>query len=303
MKEVPVVVHADDLGLNRSFNRGIFLSATGGLVRSTCLRTNGLAYPEAIGEILPQLKGVGVGVHLNIVEGRSGRSISSRSRLCDGDGRYRLGFSGLWRAGGDPRLLDEIEADFRDQIETVLKDGVKVDHLNSHQHSHLLPPLFNLTCMLAKDYGIPFVRLVKEPWHSPEIGVIFCSWYWANLVKFAVAKLFASKNESTARALGVRTNHAFVGLLHTGHMTWPSVQAGLDAAGNSGPIEVLLHPAEQVEEDQSGDVSVESYSKAPERAMELAVAAAADFVTYLSHPPRRLTNYRDLAQIPKETVS
>lgn len=299
MREIPVVIHADDLGLSRSFNRGIFLAATRGLVRSTCLRTNGLAYREAIEDIFPQLNGVGIGVHLNIVEGFSGRSVTSRSRLCDGDGRYLLGFAGLWRAAGDPHLLGEIKADFRDQIETVLQNGVKVDHLNSHQHSHLLPPLFNITCALAKEYGIPFVRLVKERWHSPEIGVMIRPWYWANLAKFGVSTLFASKNETTARSLGVRTNNAFVGLLHTGHMTWSSVRAGLEASCGQGSIEVLLHPAEPVAEDHFGDISVESYAKASERAMELSLACDAEFVKYLSLPPWRLTNYRELASLPK----
>lgn len=297
MNAVPVVVHADDFGLSRSFNRGIAAAIAHGVVRSTSLRTNGSAYREAVEEFLPQWPHVGVGVHLNIVEGKSGRSLTSRSRLCDADGRYRLGFFDLWRLCLDQRLLGEIEIEYCHQIETVLKDGVVIDHLNSHQHSHILPPLFEIVCRLAHRYDIPYVRLVKEAWHQSGYKDVIQCWYWVNRVKHKMASHYSIRNETAARAYGVRTNSAFVGLLYTGHMTVPVIQAALKAGVGPGPVEILLHTVLKEDGDSYLHPDVKKYAEAPERAKDMETALSSQMISLLQPPSWRLTNYRELASV------
>ncbi len=240
-----IVVHADDLGLSRSFNAGIRESAAGGLLRSTCLRVNGAAVEEALDEVLPECPGLGVGVHLNLVEGRSTRrSIPRGSPLCYSDGGYRMNFPRLLRGQRDPSLLEEIERDYRDQLDTAFDRLPMVDHLNSHQHSHAVPALFELVCRLSLEYGVPFVRLPREPLYFAGAAAEHASlWYPTNLLKVGVLNRLARKNSQVARRYGVLTNEWLIGIAYTGHMHCDTVLAGLGAVpAGAGVVEVLTHP-------------------------------------------------------------
>ena len=242
---VKIVLHADDLGLSLSFNEGVLASATHGLLTSTCIRVNGTAYRDAIDRVMPSMPHVAVGLHLNIVEGRSTRKhIGANETLCAPDGTYRLGFLSLLRHSKKPSFLAEVDADFRDQIERARKD-LAIDHLNSHQHSHAIPAIFELTCRLAVEYGIPFVRLPRErPYAAGPFWHHLRKWYALNFIKSIILNAMAIRNAWTAARYGVQTPHAFVGILYTGNMTVSTTIAGIRRAAQPGAlIEVLFHPA------------------------------------------------------------
>ena len=55
------------------------------------------------------------------------------------------------------------------EIEKVL-DKVEAKHLNSHVHVHGIPKIFELTCKLAKEYNINYIRTQFEmPYLLPDI--------------------------------------------------------------------------------------------------------------------------------------
>ena len=241
-----VIIHADDLGLSLGFNAGILPAAIQGIITSTCLRVNGCAYREAIDDVLPHIPHIGVGLHLNIVEGFTRRQLHGReTALCDADGRFKLTFVQLYLARKNPELLREIEDDYRNQIEIALADVGKLDHLNSHQHSHVIPQIFKICCRLAKEYGIPFVRLPAErSYLTGELAEHLRSWFVLNVIKHMVVNGFARTNRKTARRYDITTNDAFVGVLYTGHMNSERVLKGIEATQPYDSIvEVLLHPA------------------------------------------------------------
>ena len=243
-----VTLSADDLGLSLGFNDGILEAARDGLLTSTCIRTNGTAYDDAVTRVVPALRrhGVGIGLHLNIVEGRSTRSGIACGKLCDADGRYRLGFAGLWLNSGNAELLREIETDFRDQIERALADFGEIEHLNSRRHTHAIPAIFGLTCRLAAEYRIAQVRLVQEPfYYAGPFWRHLRPWYAANSVKRLLLNWTARKNRRTARQWGVKVADGFVGVLYAGHMQIDTVLQGVRSAERRGrsTVEVLLHPA------------------------------------------------------------
>lgn len=55
--------------------------------------------------------------------------------------------------------LEEIETEWRAQIQRILAAGLQLDHLDSHFHVHVLPRLLRLTVRLASEFGIDFIRL------------------------------------------------------------------------------------------------------------------------------------------------
>lgn len=294
-----VIIHADDLGLSRSFNAGILEAATRGFLTSTCLRVNGAAYEEALRDVLPQCPQLGLGLHFNIVEGRSTRAqIPKSSLLCDADGRYRLGFVDLYRGRHNASLAAEIEADFRDQLDRALA-VVALDHLNSHQHSHGISAIFAIACRLAVEYGVRFVRLPRErPYYTRPLSRHLRPWYPVNLVKRGILNHQARASHQIARQLGVRTNDWFVGVAYTGYMEPATVLAGLGAIpDDAGPVEVLLHPTQLVAERDEHylDRSVRDYVIQPARRTELETLKSAELLDGMRRLGFAPTNYRKLA--------
>ena len=274
-----LIVHADDLGLAKAFNEGVREAYTSGMLTSTSLRTNGPAFEEAVDSVIPACPDLGIGIHLNIVEGRSQRKrISRNSRICDRDGYYTATFGNLLQAYllRKQSTFDEIEEDLRSQIETALSRGIRIDHLNSHEHSHAIPPIFRIVCKLAREFEIPYVRLAREKlYYIRTLAPHFRVWYTINVAKSIILNSMAWANARTARSYGVKTNNWFVGILYTGHMDSMAVLQGLRSIDNltdNGKVaEVLLHPCRIVadENERYPDPGVRDYVINPARSQEL----------------------------------
>jgi chitin disaccharide deacetylase len=266
-----VIVEADDLGLLYAFNEGIRQAYQHGVLTSTCLRANGYAYDHAVQEILPACRGLGLGVHLCLNEAGP---LAARGRipaLLDGRGHLRSGFTWLMKLARSPEGLRQVEYEFRAQIEKVLGDGLAVDHLNSHQHVHMIPGIFRLTCRLAREYGIPCVRLARELHYAPAgLRKRMQPLVNSNYIKHLLLNRFALINEAAARRNRILTTDYFVGVIYTAHMNLNTILHGLRATPY-GSVEILLHPAVGPDpRDRRCPVhSLSRYIAAPQRAAEL----------------------------------
>lgn len=270
----PLIINADDVGQTRAFNEGVRDAYAGGLLTSVSIIVNGSAFEEAVHEVIPECPSLGVGVHLNIVEGRTTRrQVPRTSILLDADGAFRFSFIQLLMRCRNRKLLDEIEADFRDQIDRAVEVLPAIDHLDTHQHSYGIPAIFEIVCRLAREYHIPYVRLPREPWFVATGLAKHCHrWYPINLMKFTVLNATAGLNHRLADRNGVRTNDWFIGVLYTGVMEQDTVRRGLEAGlRKSGIVELLLHPRRLVadEAERFYDSKAQDYTFDPSRSREL----------------------------------
>jgi len=205
-----------------------------GILTSACVCANGEFYKHAMEEILPQIKDVDLGVHLNIIEGKS---------LLEPGRNFKHGFASLLIKSCFSETLGEIEAEFRAQIERVLEDaaasGTRVNFINSHIHTHAIPEIFNVTARLAKEYAIPAIRLQAEKFYSagrPPKPI--------NLVKVALLNYFSLSNRVTARKYNLKCNDYILGVGYTGEMNGDTILSGLKALSRfkNITVEALLHP-------------------------------------------------------------
>ncbi len=146
-----LIVTADDLGLHPGMNEGAIRAHREGIVTACSIVANGAAFDDAITRLreTPTLE---AGVHLTLVEERPLTKIRFPKKYTS--------FVPLYLA----RVisLDAIERELRAQIERVLATGLRVTHLNGHQHLHLLPRVFGVVRRLATEYGIGYVRIVDD---------------------------------------------------------------------------------------------------------------------------------------------
>lgn len=296
-----VIIEADDLGLLYAFNEGICAAYRAGRLTSTCLRANGYAYEHAIQEVLPQCPNLAVGVHLCLNESHS---VASRRRvrsLVGSDGNLKPGYLWLMRRTRSERVCRQIEYEFRAQIERVLASGVKIDHLNSHQHVHMIPQIFRIVCRLAERYGIPAVRLARELPHAAgplykRVQPLLNS----NRVKHLLLNCFARLNESIARDHGVCTTDYFVGVNYTSHMDLHTIRSGLRAVP-CGSVEVLLHPAigPDPRDVRYPHPSLYHYVAAPQRQTELQALNLRELSDFLQEENWMSTNFAELSEVTK----
>ena len=187
---------------------------------------------------------VGVGLHLNIVEGTSKRDIDfNRSLLCNRRGEFKSGFIRLLLNSWKPDFLREVEEEFRSQIQSYITDFGKPDHINSHQHSHAIPALFSLVCKLARENKVEFVRNPNEIlyWPSP-IAKNFSRKLPANFIKQIVLKICSLFNKPTLKAHSLRSSDYFIGVLFTGAMSKSALKKGLSILTKAALTAPLLKP-------------------------------------------------------------
>lgn len=159
-----LVVTADDFGWSRSVNRGILESHLTGIVTRTSIMAAGAAFEDAA-ELALSTPTLGIGVHLNLYRGRTMLAREHVNTLVDGP---ESTFFGDWRTivrRLTTRRIDlsQVEEEFRAQIQHVCSAGLNPLHMDSDKHLHLWPSLFDVVCRLALEFGIPQVRVVREP--------------------------------------------------------------------------------------------------------------------------------------------
>ncbi|HEY4593438.1 MAG TPA: ChbG/HpnK family deacetylase, partial [Thermoanaerobaculia bacterium] len=148
-----LVVTADDVGLHPGMTLGALRAHEQGIVTACSVVANGRALDDAI-ERLRDRPGLDAGVHLTFVGGERPLSPQSQVRSLVGpDGAFLPGFRAFAARYFLGRIdAAELEAELRRQIERLLAAGLQLVHLNSHQHLHVLPRIFNIVLELAEDY-------------------------------------------------------------------------------------------------------------------------------------------------------
>lgn len=157
---IRLVVNADDFGISSRINEGILRTHQTGIVTATSLMAVGRAFEQAV-QSCHAAPALDVGVHLTLVAERP--LLPHRSSLTGNDGRFPASagaFLRRWMTGRIRRA--DVQAEWSAQIERVLDHGIRVTHLDSHQHVHILPGLADLSLQLAARYNIPFVRVPVE---------------------------------------------------------------------------------------------------------------------------------------------
>ena len=234
-----LIVNADDYGLTEGISRGILHGHREGIVTSTSAMPLGPAYPK-VAKWLADEDELGVGVHLAAVGEDppllSAREIPSlvgkRGHLCESYNRF-VGRALLGRI--NPA---ELRLEFSAQLESVLEHGLPITHLDAHQHLQLWPSVCSVVIDLAKEYGIPAVRVPRFRAGTP--------------VALGVTLLGARLARRAGRA-GLRLPTDAVGIECAGRLDeqlLPSVLARLAAHGHSA-VELTVHPGEGEDMDRA----------------------------------------------------
>lgn len=227
-----LIVTADDVGLHESIDTAALRAHREGIVTAWSIVASGAAFEHAI-DLLRSAPAVSAGVHLTFVEERSVLSRQAIPTLVDRSGQFPQNYRRFtFRLATRRIALEQLERELRAQIEKVFAAGVQIDHLNGHQHLHLLPHVFGLTLRLAAEYRIPYVRIVDD--------------------RGGRGSLFRTPQIALLNALGrrarrmappaVMTNDHTIGVVEAGRLDGDSLRRLV--ARVEGVTELVCHPGE-----------------------------------------------------------
>ena len=234
------ILNVDDFGLSKEFNNAVLEGYKSGFLKSASLCVNGDTFIDAVSNILPKCPNLGVGVHLNIMEGKS---LTNCRLLTNKEKFFNNSYLYLILNSHRKELLKQIEIEFRAQIEKAIK-FIKIDHLDSHVHTHAIPKIFELTCRLAKEYNINYVRTQYEkPYFVKKIKKILTIKYPINIIKLILLNIFTLKNKNTIKKYDLKTNDFILGVNYTGMMDSDTIEYGLQKLKEDNiVVEALIHP-------------------------------------------------------------
>ena len=238
------ILNADDFGLSKAHNRAVLEAYQAGLLKSASLMANGEAFEEAVTSVIPQCPDLGVGIHLNVIEGKS--LCTDIVSLTSSEGVFNNSYIQLLIKAYNPKdteFLPQLEREFRRQIEKVMSK-TSVSHIDSHVHVHSIPRIFEMVCRLAKEYGIKQVRTQFErPYIVPDLKKHLTLKYPINLIKLMLLDLFTVFNEAQIHHYELKTNDYLIGVIYTSMMDALTVSYGVKPIKyDNVTVEALIHP-------------------------------------------------------------
>jgi len=158
-----LIVTADDFGMNLAVNEAVEQAYNDGVLTCASLMMKGAATQDAI-ERARRMKGLGVGLHITLADGRPTASRSQVRGLIDQDGRFRndLVGSGI-RWFFNPLIRLQLAREINAQFQAFVATGLVLDHVNAHKHLHFHPTVTAMIISIGRRYGMLAMRIPDEP--------------------------------------------------------------------------------------------------------------------------------------------
>ncbi|MBV8817830.1 MAG: ChbG/HpnK family deacetylase [Acidobacteriaceae bacterium] len=259
-----LIVNADDFGFTRDVNAGIVEAHRNGILTATTLMATGEAFEDAV-RLARQTPSLDVGCHLVLV-GAPGLPANVGALM-----------RSLLRR--EIRIYDELVK----QIRRIMDAGIEPTHLDTHKHTHLMPPVLSAVARSSEEFHIPWVRRPFDfPAQANGIGV------GKRLVSRSFG-LVRPRFQKTLSAHGCRMTDHFAGFRITGRYDAAEL-ARLIEQLPEGSTEFMCHPGFCTDELRGAQTRLKE-----SREQELRALTSAEVRRAIESASVKLSNYRTLA--------
>jgi len=166
VRQIRVIINADDLGITREVNRATFDRIESGKITSATLLANA-PYIEEACEQAAQFPGCSFGAHLNLTEFSPLTGPEGLEVLLDDEGFFTE--DPIRSISRNSSLSNAIYEEFCSQVERLQSLGVTVSHIDSHKHIHTLPRVFPILKRVQKRFNIRRVRATRNMYAAHEV--------------------------------------------------------------------------------------------------------------------------------------
>jgi predicted glycoside hydrolase/deacetylase ChbG (UPF0249 family) len=240
-----LILNADDFGLTRGVNRAIGELASAGALTSATLMANGAAFDEAVA-IAQQHSGLSIGCHVVLTDGVPVSAPKTISSLLRHPGKvlrsheFRSSLVEFHLAVLLGKVDEsEIELEAIAQIQKLQHAGIRVTHIDTHKHTHILPGVARPLLAAAEHCGVPAVRNPFEPsWALALGGNAFLRQLQVRMIQALRPRFLALRQ---IRDGSIRTTDGTLGVSATGNLNASTLHTLLDAMPD-GTWELVCHP-------------------------------------------------------------
>jgi hopanoid biosynthesis associated protein HpnK len=230
-----LIVNGDDFGLTEGMNQGILKSFNSGILTSTSIMAGGDGFDNAI-KIARENPELDLGIHLTLVSEKPVLAGNEIPSLLKSDGKFYSNYKDFLFAYVSGKFTrKEIKKELSAQIQKVLNTGLKLTHMDSHQHIHCFPRILEVVCELSREFEIPFIRFPREKilvYMTKEFKQI------SRMVELFVINALCY----TIRDRVPKTTNNFVGFFAGGRLNKQNLMKIIDHLPNEGTCELMCHP-------------------------------------------------------------
>ncbi|XP_063820857.1 carbohydrate deacetylase [Pseudophryne corroboree] len=216
---VKLVVTGDDFGYCPRRDVGIVECFNAGAISNVSLLVNGSSAASAAD--LARRYNIPIGLHANLSEGVPVcRELCQSSTLLNAHGVFH-GKMGIRKALAQGLLsMSEVRQELCAQVRLFCElTGQNPQHMDGHQHVHVLPRIREEFAQVLQEHSIPYTRV------PVEIGLNRCDWIQDELVKF-----YRGVEEDALNTVEVFKSHG---------IRWPDIYIGLSTMGKNMTIKNL----------------------------------------------------------------
>jgi predicted glycoside hydrolase/deacetylase ChbG (UPF0249 family) len=248
-----LIVNADDFGNSNKVNESIQLGFEKGIIGSASLMANGKSFSKAV-EITKACPELDVGIHLSLTQGRpilnqdQIKSLVNQNTDCF----YENGLEFAKHCFLNDVSISEVKNEFTAQCESILDHGIKITHIDSHQHIHMLPKIFDVVSELAKKFEITYIRI-------PDEKIKRYMFLNINLVRRLPAMIMLNRLAFINKEKVSRRIERFTGFYFGGNLNKKNLIELINYLPDNGTCELMCHPGfeEKVENKSSHYLKLE----------------------------------------------
>lgn len=231
VKQLPVrqlIVTADDFGAALAVNEAVERAHVEGILTAASLMVAGEAAGDAV-ERARRLPGLGVGLHVVLVDGAPVLPPEQVALLVGADGRF---YDSMLRTAlliaRSATARAQMRAEIAAQFAAFAATGLALDHANAHKHFHMHPMIAGMIREAGRAHGLRAMRCPREPGANGLGNRVLA--FWAGLLARGW------------RREGLLVNDHVLGLATTGAFDSAAMCEALGALPG-GLVELYTHPA------------------------------------------------------------
>ncbi len=188
-----------------------------------------------------------VGLHLVLSNGKAKLPHSEIPKLINKNGEFQTNefYCGI-KYFFDIKARIQLKKEIKAQFEAFKETGFKLDHVNTHNHMHLHPTIFNLIIEIGRDYNLTAIRIPNEPPlesitnNKKEFIIRYLKWLFFMLFTLSMKRKCKKNN--------IRFNDIIFGFNDTGRMNIEKLVRIIPYIRN-GVTEIYTHPSTENNDD------------------------------------------------------
>ena len=249
-----IIFNADDFGISKGVNVAIKKAYDEGILNSASLMVNQKYAADAV-QMSKNMPDLMLGLHVNLTNEYSAAEAEKISLLVDKNGKFKNGFLKLLLLSifRPHKFKQQVRIEIEAQVEKARQMGVKLTHIDSHRHVHMIPAVFDVFEEVMKKYNIKKTRVMNENLFMTIKTNKDRSWIFdGGLIKYGLLLFFYMLNS-------YRSSTYFYTMLYTCKLSKEKFKQ-VHIPNGYDSVEVMIHPSvTQIDQDYKEDIFDEEY--------------------------------------------